>query len=133
MGEKKAREERLHRRKLWNGRCTSEEVWRQHLPQDARCGGCGSSKVAMRVRTFVPLDWLLNKAPQLAMEIAAKNEGRLHLVDFTHGKHVRVGDAFACDLCKKALEQEAAKAPSHVTVQIDRGPGPDNPIVQVVG
>jgi len=117
--------------KLFGGRFTSDEVWRQSLPSDARCGGCGSAKVAMRIRTFVPVDWLLKERPQLAIQIAAKHEGKLPCVEFTHGRHVRVGDAFACDFCKRELEKQAAKAPNYVTVQIDRGPGEDKPIIQV--
>lgn len=123
--------ETIHTKKLFDGRQTAEEVHRSlAFPADARCA-CGSKKVAIRVRVFWPADDLVREKPEFAMQMAARHGGRLPVVEFKHGKHVRVGDAFACDLCKSVLEKEAAKAPSWVVVEVDRGPGPDNAQVQV--
>lgn len=124
--------ETIHRKKLFDGKLTAEEVHRGHFPQDAYCK-CGSTKVAICVRTFWPVEDLIRNRPEAAMALAAQHGGKLPCVDFTMGKHVRVGMAYACDSCKATLERKAASAPSWVVVEIDRGPGPDKPVVQVAG
>lgn len=141
----KVKAERIHRRQLFDGRYTAEQVHRASFPPDARCK-CGSPKVAIRARIFMPAETLVQSLPELAMQVAARNEGNLPVVDFRGPgdrpvKFVRIGDAFACDICKSELEKTLAKGPqdptlkrfaSEIVVHIDRGPGPENPIVQVM-
>lgn len=134
------RSARLHRRRLFGGRCTAEEFHRANaFPPDARCGGCGSPKVAVRARTFYPARDLVARKPEVAVQIASRHDGRLPCVDFRGPgdrpvPHVRVGDAFACDLCAPALEKslaEGERRDSRIVTHVERGPGPDNLIVQV--
>lgn len=132
--EAKAKAEIRHRKQLFGGRYTAEEVHRSaSFPKGAVCGGCRSSKVAIRARTFVPFADFVKNMPELAMQMAAANGGSIPCVDFKHGRHVRVGDAYACDLCAGALERALARGPSWVVVDIERGPGPERPVVQVTG
>lgn len=119
----------LHRSKLFNGQ-SAEDVHRSHFPGNARCK-CGSRQVVVQARSFIPVADLIRDNPQLAMQLAAQNMGQLPVVDFRHGKHVRIGSVFACRDCKTDLERALARAPSYVVVEIDRGPGPDAPVVQV--
>lgn len=134
--EQKKKQERIHRRQLFNGRYTAEEYYRKNaFPPDAICV-CGSKAIAIRVRSFHPLANLLKNMPGLAMQIAAKHEGRIPVVEMRGPggvpvKYVRIGDAFACDLCKKDLQKAASKHPSDVIMHFDTGPEPDRPIVQV--
>ena len=57
--------------------------------------------------------------------------GQVPTIDFKHGKHVRVGCAYSCDICRPTLEKEAAKAPSWAVVEINDGPGKDRIISAV--
>jgi hypothetical protein len=129
--------ETIHRRKLFDGKTTADELHREHaFPHDAYCGSCGSRKIAVRARTFAPMDWVLANSPQWAMMEASKHNGQLPVVPIKGAggstlKYVRIGDAYACDLCKKQLEVEAAKGPSFVIVHFDHGPGPEKTVVQV--
>lgn len=128
--------QRIHTRKLFNGQTTAEEVHRKYaFPPDAHCK-CGSPKVAIRVRSFFPMSRLLKDHPQTAMHIAAQHSGNIPIVEMRGPgnvpvKYVRIGDAFACDMCKRELEVAASKHPSDVIIHVDRGPGPERPVFQV--
>ena len=129
--------ENIHRRQLFGGRTTAEEVHRSHFPPDARCQ-CGSRKVAIRARTFMPLFDFLKDYAQAAMALAAQHGGQLPCVDLRGPgnrpvKHVRLGEVYGCDGCKALLEKTLAKGPSYVVVDIQRGPGPERSIIQVPG
>lgn len=124
--------ENIHRRKLFDGRTTAAEVHARHVFAGKKCNGCGGPP-AIRIRSFVPADWLLREKPEVAMELAALHGGSIPCVDFTMGRYVRVGDAFACALCRRTCEREAAKAPSYFVMQIDEGPGPEKTVSAVPG
>jgi len=109
------------------GDATPQEVHRKLAFGGKGCDVC-SAPAAIRVRMFLPLADVLAKSPEWAMKEAAKNEGKLPLVDFKHGKHVRVSQAYACERCRATLEREAAKAPSYCVVEIDEGPEPTAPV-----
>lgn len=134
--DSRTKNERIHRRKLWDGKTTAEELYRTHaFPPDARCK-CGSPKIAIRARSFMALKKLLAELPPLAMQIASQHEGRIPIVEMRGPgnvpiKYVRIGDAFACDLCKRDLEKACAKHPSDIIIHIDKGPEPDRPVIQV--
>lgn len=129
--------ETIHRRQLFGGHATADEVWRKSLPPDAVCK-CGSRKVAIRARTFMPLFDLLKDHPVLAMQIAGQNGGQVPCADMRGPgnrpvKHARLGQVFACDSCKTDLEKALAHGPSYIIVDIERGPGAERPIIQVAG
>jgi len=119
----------IHRRRLFDGKVTAEELHRA-LAFQGRCGECGGPP-AIRARTFAPIEELHRRSPEFLIQLALRNEGRVPVIEFTYGKFVCIGDAYACDLCRGALERELAKAPSWVLVELDNGPGKDRPIVQV--
>lgn len=137
--DQKIKAARIHNRKLFGGKTTAEELHRTIVFSGGLCGGCGSPKTVMRVRTFYPMRDLVDRKPEVAMQIAAKHDGRLPCVDFKGPgnrpvPYVRVGDAYACELCSKTLEQtvaEGERRDSRIVSHIDRGPGPDNVQVQV--
>lgn len=127
--ESKQKAERRHTKKAFGGR-SAQEVYRTlAFPAHARCE-CGSAKIAIRARSFAPLDGVL-KEPAFAMHLASQNGGQLPVVDFTSGKYVRIGVAYACDGCRKSLQVTAAKAPSWVCVEFDECPDQDRVSVQV--
>lgn len=142
MGQQgNAKAERRHSRKLFDGRYTAEEVHRASFPPDARCGGCGSPKVAIRMRTFYPAKELVSNKPEVAMQLAAQHNGQLPCTEFRGPgnrpiPYVRIGSSYACDMCKAALARAAVdgeRKDSNIVTHIDNGPGPDKTIVQVTG
>ena len=74
-----------------------------------------------------------NENPEVIMALAAANEGCVPMVEFTYGKFVRIGDAYACPHCRHDLEVTASRRPSWVLVEFKEGPGADRPLVQVPG
>lgn len=43
--------------------------------------------------------------------------------------HIRLGMTYSCKQCQPMFERALAKLPSWVLVELNRGPGPDKPIV----
>lgn len=123
--------ETIHRKKLFGGRESAEQVHRRlAFPVGSRCA-CGSEKVAIRIRTLMPASDVVSQHPDWAIRKAMQQGGKLLVVDSKVGKLVVVGEIYACDLCRSTAERVAAKAPSWAIVEIERGPGPDKPLVQV--
>ena len=82
---------------------------------------------AMQIRVFMPAVDFVRDMPQMAMKIAAKNEGKIPVVLFKgpdggERKFVRALDAYACRGCRKELEHWAAQAPSYAVVEIAEAP-----------
>lgn len=127
--EKARRRDVLHRRQLFDGRATAEQVFRQHLR--GRCSLCGGPP-AIRLRSIATVADLNAQAPQFLAAIAASRPGQpIPTFPTKHGPAVVVGVAYACDRCRVGAERTAARGPSWIHVEIDRGPGADNPIVGV--
>ena len=120
----------IHRRQLFDGRTTAEEVHVKYALAGMKCGKC-KGPPAIRARVFAPVEYLLREHPDFMMNLAAKHDGGVPIVDFVHGKHVLFGNYVACKGCSKDLEKNLAKAPSFFVVEINRGPGPEKPTVQV--
>lgn len=130
--EAKAKAEIRHRRKLFNGLATAEEVHRSAIGENCPCG----LPAAIVIRVFAPVDEVLKRQPLFLHNLAAQNGGMVPVVELRGAenrpiKHIRVGMAYACEICQSTAEKEAAKAPSWVVVDINRGPGKDKAIVQV--
>ena len=101
-----------------------QELFSQGL--NGRCGKC-LRPAAMEIRVFMPAVDFVRDMPQMAMKIAAKNEGKIPVVMFRGPggqprKFVRALHAFACRQCRKELELWAAKAPSYAVVEIAEAP-----------
>lgn len=118
----------IHRRKLFDGQKTAEEVHWEAWP-GIKCP-CGLPP-AVRCVSFASVGDLLEKDPIRARAMAQANGGALPMVQLTYGVFTKIGEMFACSICKPALEKVAAKLPSWVLVEWDRGPGPDRPVFQV--
>lgn len=116
-----------HLRKLFDGR-PAVEVHQAAALAGKKCA-CGLA-AAYRVVSFAPVDELIRRAPQLVVDLARQHGGRVPVVDFKHGKHVRVGEVFGCSICRAAVERAAARGPSWVVVEFQDGPGPERTTVQ---
>lgn len=119
----------IHLKKFMGGLLTPKEAHRKYAFGGRGCTECGQPAV-VRIRTFGEVSEVNERSPQFLMQLAKANEGHVPIVDFTYGKFVRMGEAFACRDCASKLEQEAARAPSWCLVEIDRGPK-DEVAVQV--
>lgn len=130
----------IHRSKLFNGKRTAAEVHAQFGFVD-RCGLCGGPPV-IKVKMMALISEIKKRSPEYWVAIcsAAAQGGHLDrngnimvpYIDTTYGKMIRFSQNTACAAHRRELEVTAAKAPSWVLVEIDRGPGADNPIVQVI-
>jgi glutaredoxin len=123
--------ETIHLKKFMGGQMTPNEAHRKLAFGGHRCdsGGCGQP-AAIRIRVFAPADEVMQRSPEFLIQLAAKNEGQIPVVDFRQGKYIRISEVYACDHCKGDAERAAAKGPSWTCVEIDRGI-PDKVQVQV--
>ena len=114
----------VHLKKFAGGRETPQEMHRR-LGIRKNCVMCKGVPAVIRIKVFAPLAELVKRAPEYVAGIIASNPDGPYVpsIDTTYGKMVKVSDIGACDLCKTQAEKEAAKGPSWVLVEIDRGPG----------
>ena len=125
------RGEVIHRRRFFNGRMTAQEVharWGIRQP----CFSCGKMPVIM-IRSLMLHDEFVKADPLLAAEIARTNPTGPFIPTFptTYGPMVVVSRVTACSIHQREAEKAAAKAPSGFLIEIDRGPGADNPVVAI--
>jgi len=119
----------VHRRKLFGGR-PAAEVYAEDAWPRARCGGCRSFHVVIRVQVFVALaDMSADLRHRAMFELALR---RVHPVKTKRGTAIRWSEQYACGSCRASLERAAARGYSFAIVDIDRGPGPEVPIVGVI-
>lgn len=119
-----------HRRKLFGGRMSAEEVHAKlAFPPGSKCSGCGARPT---VRGIVLMELVeARKNPLVeAMALADPQAFLSQVVDIkqSDGKgkpYFRCSVAYACKTCSPAMEKQLAKAPSHCIVEINRGPGRD--------
>jgi hypothetical protein len=129
----KPKGEAIHRQKLFGGVATAQEVHAKHgFRQPCVAPGCKNLPV-IQIKMFMLHDEFCARQPKLAAMIAMTNEAGRYVpaVPTTFGPMVMFSKVCACKTHQKDLEKEAAKAPSYVLVEIDRGPGADKPQVQV--
>lgn len=129
----------IHRSKLFKGLKTAQEVHRE-FGMRGRCNICDGPPTIM-VRMMATIPEIKRQSPEYWAVIcasAAQNGAvdkhgniRVPYIATTYGKMVRFSQVYACRHHQKELELTAARAPSWVLVEIDRGPGADNPVVQV--
>lgn len=120
----------IHRKKLFGGRRTAEEVHQQYaFPIGAKCAGCGRRPL---VRAIVMMEMAeAMKNPQLALLSALAPEDFMKSVvqikdsDGKPTPYYRVSVVYSCKSCSREMEKQLAKAPSHCIVEINRGPGTD--------
>jgi len=137
MGDAKRRKaggEVLHRKQLFDGKITAEELHRKIVYAGHNCGKCGSNKPVMRVMLLAPKAEVVGDASYAArlVKIAAANEGNVPVLKLKYGDFVRMATVYGCGNCKKEIEKWAAHTPSSWIVEFDRsGVDPDKIIVQV--
>lgn len=115
----------IHRRKLFGGKQTAEEVHTQALAK--RCRACPAPAVTT-IKVFAPQVDL--RVDQLAA-ISAAHDGQVPVMNTKEGRFVRVSMVHACRQCTPAAERAATRHPSSWFVEFDRGPGVDRPLVAV--
>jgi len=131
----KPRGEKIHREKLFGGVATAQEVHAKHgFRQACTAPKCKNIPV-IQIKMLMLHDEFVQRQPKLAAMIAMTNEAGPYIpaVPTTFGPMVMFSKVTACRVHQKELEKAAAKAPSYVLVEIDRGPGADKPQVQVAG
>lgn len=129
----KTKGEKIHRTKLFGGVKTAEEVYsEQGFRQPCAIKGC-SNRPVIQIRCFMSLHDFVNKAPDMAAAIAATNPDGpfVPTVPMTFGPMVKFSTVTSCRVHQSDAEKTAARAPSWVLIEIDRGPGADKPLVQV--
>lgn len=146
MDAKRKKPEVIHRSKLFGGK-SAEQVHREIGVRKKCVGGCGLP-ASIRIRIFVPLTEFVDKSPEVAAGIMATNphgpfipSTKMHFRGSEHPiQMVKVSDVGACGLCQSTAERMAARVENELgmrginaLVEIDRGPGPDKPVVQVPG
>jgi hypothetical protein len=119
----------IHRKQLFGGIKSAAQVHWEGFPL-AKCP-CGLDPI-VRALSFAPIADLLDKDPLLLRQLSDRNGGNLPLLELKYGTFVRIGEMFACTLCRSTLEKAMAKLPSYVLVEFDTGPSPDRPVVQVL-
>ena len=120
-----------HRRRFQGGLITPEEFHAKYaFPPDARCLVCPSRPLAV-IRVLVPVDELRKRDP--VFDVMCDNDpvGMQNMfVQLTHGPHVLTTSAFVCKQHLPEAEKAIARSsPSWAVVEINRGPGVDNPKV----
>lgn len=135
------RAEIIHRRKLFDGKATAEEVHSRYaFPPGAKCTGCGTTKGLMtRFITLAPLDEMRKRDP--AVEVVMKTDPQAFFKMLVPLKgasgqpepYLRIATIYACGPCTPAAERAAAKGPSWCIVEINRGPGKDKVVSGFTG
>ena len=135
--EAKAKSQHGYLRKLFDGRTTAQDIWRQYVIGNHTCNKC-EARATMEAHVFWPVEDFERDQPALAVQIASEHHGGIPFVSFkaperTRRDFVHMPTLYACDGCSAELEKVLARAPSYVVVEFRRGPGPDKPQVQVGG
>lgn len=118
----------VHRKKLFGGRQTAQEVHAAHaFPHDARCAGCGrAGGLQTRAIVFAPLDKMNALDPDFET-IMCVDPMRFQsvLLPTKYGLMVKISTAYACPPCTPALGKSLAKLPDYLLVDLNYGPGAD--------
>ena len=124
----------LTKKKFMDGKMTPMQLHAMVAWAGRHCEGCGSSKVALRIKILAPLAEVTRRNPELIQRFALSETALVGLlsacVQTKNGPYVMVSDPCACQSCKRDLERAAAKAPSWCIVEFDRGPS-ENLLVAV--
>lgn len=119
----------VHRKKLFGGRETAQQVHAELAWYGKTCAACDGPP-AIRIQVFVLLSDL--DPARRAAVLFEVGMGRQRILKLAGGDGVKASDIAACALHIKGAEHAAAGAPSWAIIEIDRGPGVDNPVVGVV-
>lgn len=113
------------RKKFMDGRMTPQEAHSKWgFPVGAKCAHCGAPPL-VSIRSFAEEAEMLKRDPMLKILQAAEPEKYQAMQLRTkQGMYLRIAVAYACAQCARAAEKAAAKHPSWMFVDVDRGPDP---------
>lgn len=129
----KERQNVRHMRRLFGGTMTAEQYHAAALAAKGhRCMLCGGPPL-ITYRSMATHADLEREAPQYLVAIKESNPHGPYVPTFPskYGRMVIISSAHACKLCEKRADHAAAQHPSWMTVEINRGPGADKPVVGV--
>lgn len=126
------RPEIIHRKKLFGGRETAQDVHRKLAWAGGRCYLCCGVDIVAKFEYFQSPKDLMKYEPGIASDIVSRSDnGQLPVWQSKYGPLVRFWSEYACRTHLKYVEIQAARLPSRIHVEIDRGVGEDKIIVQV--
>lgn len=113
---------------------TPQEYYSQVVWTGAKCYCyiCGSRKIVAELKYFMSPTDLVAREPAIAAKVFATNDGQLPVWKSKYGPMVKFAVEYTCRLHAKQVEIDAAKLPSHILVDIDRGPEPNKKTVVAV-
>ena len=148
MGEasrRKAINQHGYLKKLFGGKSTADQVFHQSVLANHKCANCNRPPSAI-IRMFWPAADFQRDCPGVAMQMAtdmAKSapDGTPPCIpvckfkgpDGSPRDFVCLPLMYFCGQCLPDAEKWAARKPSYVVVEVDRGPGVDKPQSQVPG
>lgn len=111
------------RTKFMDGRMTPQEAHSKWgFPVGAKCAYC-SKPPLISIRSFAEESEMLKRDPMLKVLQMVEPEKYLSMrLKTKMGNYLRVAVAYACQECSREAEKAAAKHPSWMFVDIDRGP-----------
>ena len=110
---------------------TPQRMHQKYAWGDAKCPSCGRVAV-VRVISYVEFKELhrTSDGAMILMKLTKANDGRVPMVRFKWGEFVKLGEYYACSLCRKDMEKRLARSPSWVHHEFDEMPTA-TPLVQV--
>lgn len=122
----------IHRTKLFGGRETAQEVHRKHAWAGGQCYRCGDRDVRIQLNYHQsPIDLVANEPKIAAQLLAFSDNDQLPVWKSKYGPMVLYWVEYACSTHQRDSEIEAARLPSYILVEIDRGVGAEKIIGQV--
>jgi len=118
------------RKKFLDGRMTPQEAHSKWgFPVGAKCVTCGKPPL-VSIRSFAEEGEMLKRDPMLKILQAAEPVKYQEMQLRTkQGTYLRIACVYACAQCASAAEKAAARHPSWMFVDIDRGPLPTKIVI----
>lgn len=107
-------------KKLIDGTISAAEVNSKHGWSKPCTANRCANLPAIRIITWMGVMDFMSAAPHVPAHLVAARS-----VQMTHGRMVRLATIYACPTHRQEAERAAARAPSNVLVEINRGPTPD--------
>lgn len=111
------------RKKFMDGNMTPQEAHSKWgFPAGARCAICKRPPL-ISIRTFAEEGEMLKRDPMLKVLRSADPEKYLSMrLQTKSGPYLRISCVYACGQCSPTAEKAAARHPSWMFVDVDRGP-----------
>jgi len=134
MGQEVKKSPIIHRKQFMDGRMTPQELHASTaFPLGAKCTGCGGPPMTS-IHSYGEEAEMLKRDPNLLVLLKTDPEKYAQMRTQTKmGYFLRIGAVYACSLCSKQAQKEAARHPSWCFVEIDTGPTPDRLVTGYTG